>query len=675
MRITTIIISLLIASHAFAQNSPSIVVTGFIDQNKVLLRWAPNRHISWQQNNVSGYSVYRKTVIVNGKIVDNPDSILLAKVKPLSLELWEKHSDSSTFAIAAETIYGGGFEVSTKSQSFIDLVNKSNEQESRYSIGLLCADKSFTVACYMGLGLIDSSINTNETYLYKVISNYSDSSSVAENGSVLIDFKLGNILPRPFGISFRIDKNQVTLHVPYDPFRGIYNNFEVDRSTDGVNFKTIVGSSYYTMSTTDNQPQIYVYNDSISDKATSHFYRVRGKTSFDKFGPYSDTIEIKNRPSIDDPPWITEIKEFGDKIIISWDILTDKNVEEFKVYSSNNQNGPFSAVISDSLSKESRHTYVIKPHDYSYYRIAAIDNSDRKYFSTSRLFQTKDSIPPKPPIELKGQFDSTGTVTLFWKRGEEPDLLGYQVLYSLNSESEYSLMTKEFVYDSTFKSAFPLNMLSSKMYFRVVAIDTRYNTSKQSESIELTKPDTIPPGSPLIMLVSDSTNLRKIKVSPSNSTDIANYSIFVIPENNKPNCEELFNGYFRSDTLISLNDYIDMGVIYCVATDKTGRKAVSNKIRINEAKSEKRVSLGFSTKNLIDEGVLEIIWDKNKMTGEILIYKRNNSNTYSLIHTAEANDGFFKDRHVQINSKYNYKLVYCLENGKVTSTSIDIHYK
>jgi hypothetical protein len=134
MKKLIIFISIIISLSAIGQNSKPadrLQVAGFIDGNTVKLRWAPDNSISWQRANKLGYSVYRTAVLRDGKIIDNRDSILLGTFKPLPLDIWESFADSSHFAVAAEAIYGKNFEVTTKSNSFIEMINKSREQESR----------------------------------------------------------------------------------------------------------------------------------------------------------------------------------------------------------------------------------------------------------------------------------------------------------------------------------------------------------------------------------------------------------------------------------------------------------------------------------------------------------------------------------------------------------------
>ena len=109
----------------------------------------------------------------------------------------------------------------------------------------------------------------------------------------MADYSYGNFLPRPFGVSYEVNQNVVTVLVPYEPFKGIYNNYELQRSDDGEIYRTVKDASFYSFSSSSDDPKYSVYNDSVISKASTVFYRLRGRTSFDVFGPFSDTLEVK----------------------------------------------------------------------------------------------------------------------------------------------------------------------------------------------------------------------------------------------------------------------------------------------------------------------------------------------------------------------------------------------
>lgn len=650
----------------------NIQAMGHIADGKVLIRWAPSSSISWQKGNQYGYSLYRKTVIRNGVILDKPDSIFLGQFKPMPLDKWKPYADSSTFAIAAEAIYGKRFEVSvTNKTSFMDIVNVAREQQNRYSLGLLCADRSFTVAQYMGLAAIDNDVKSNEAYLYMVKSNYTDTLGRFDVGYTLVDFRQGNFLPRPFGFTIDERDGRISILMPYDPFRGIYSTFELQRSDNGGEFKSVTGKGYYSLSTTDDASRYFTFVDSVPRQAASYRYRIRGITPFETLSPFSDTLEVNVMPSLRATPTITSIKEVNGNVLLSWDFDSsgNENISGFMVFSSTSPRGNLTQVATEPIDREQRFAGFAAPSDFAYYRVGAIDRYGRKYLSEPVLFQTVDSLPPVPPVGLAGQFDSTGVVTLRWKRNPEPDVLGYGVQYAATAGAEFTQLSNGMVNDTVFTHPFPLSSLCTELLFRVVAYDTRYNPSGPSETLTLLKPDTLPPSPPVISLVTDSTGGMAVKVFPSRSRDVVKHKLI---QEDAGLHQILFDGVLKNDTILLISSKA-LGNIYCISIDNLGRTSKSNIARLNSVNqiSDKNKTLATYRVN-VDEATIDLLWDKKLCNGNILIYRKNDNETFRLIKTIKATECKFTDRIDNIFQNYYYKLVFHDTNGNLTNLHLNV---
>jgi hypothetical protein len=666
LQIMTILFTMNLSAQVNFDNS-TLQVVSFIENNRVLLRWAPKNSINWLLGNKIGYSVFRKVVMRNGIVIQSVDSILVGKYYPLPLQKWNPFSDSSYYAVAAEAIYGEGFEITAQSKTFFDFINKSKEQESRFSIGLLCADQSFTVACMMGLGLVDTTVKSNETYLYKVVMNTSETRNICGSGYAVVDFVYGNFTPRPFGFSSQVKDNIITVLVPFQPFKGVYKNFDVQRSEDGMRFLPIISKSHYSMSTSQDDPQYYVYVDSVSLKSKAIFYRIRGRTPFDTYGPFSDTLSVKIMPSLIGEPWITDIKEVGNgKLAISWEtpMYQKENLKGYMVYTSKKYDGFYYPELKSLTDSDKKTVVLDPPNGFTYFRVGALDQFDRSYLSIPKLYQTTDSFPPSIPEGLTGYFDTSGVVNLKWRYGKEKDLLGYQILYSVNDNSEFSLVGKEFIFDSTYKKAFPTNMLSSNLYFKAVALDTRYNTSKASDPIKLVKPDKLPPSSPVIFLNRDSSDFAMAQISPSSSFDVKLHHLYYQPDTKNAEKIEVFKGSIKKDTNILLSNLNSAGYLICIAEDISGRKGYSNKLTFTPSHENLTESFKAAAIPKIDDGLVELHWEKNLIDGSLLIYRKDMVNGYRLIATVDSRIVVFRDRNVTVNTEYWYRLVVFPKNGK-----------
>lgn len=655
-------------------DKPAIQLTGFVESNRILLRWAPTGHVGWLQANRAGYTLYRKTVIRDGRVVSDADSVLVGTYRPLPLESWEPFADSSTFAIAAEALYGSGMELTVTAQnSFFDRVTVARDQQNRFSIGLLCADRSFTAACMMGLGATDTNIRPNEAYLYTVYSNHTDSLTGRAAGSVLVDPAFGNMLPRPFGINYSLSGSTVSLSLPYDPFRGIYSNFELERSTDGKHFTPVSGKAYRYMTTVEEDVANFWVNDTVPQVASTIYYRLRGITPFDTYGPYSETITVRVKPSLGASPWITDIRKVDGSVAISWsmDSVPTDNLKGFMVYESANHNGPFKPVLNELLGRAAGRCLVQAPSDYAYYRVAAVDRFNRPYFSRSRLFQAIDSVPPKPPTGLRGSFDTTGVATINWHPGPEPDLLCYQLLYSVIPTGEFSPVTGSLIYDTTYAAKFPLNMLSGNLYFRVVAMDTRYNTSKPSEPVLLVKPDTLPPAAPALELSADSLGNTLVSIYPSRSVDVVKHTLYL--EQNGEVTIPLYSGTLRADTSLLLSSTIGSGTLYCVAVDCTGRRAVSGRYAVHGAGSTPGNPFRITYRASYDAGWVELSWTPGSQDGIAMVYRKEANGAYRLLGTVDLADRGYRDATVRLNTSYTYRVI-CVSPSNTTSYELSVRY-
>jgi hypothetical protein len=218
-------------------------------------------------------------------------------------------------------------------------------------------------------------------------------------------------------------------------------------------------------------------------------------------------------------------------------------------------------------------------------------------------------------------------------------------------------------------------MLSSEIYFKLVALDTRYNTSKTSEALKLIKPDKTPPSQPIIIDNTDSTGLMSVRIAPSSSSDVAIHYLYFFSETNSSIKTEIFKGIIKNDTTIIILQEYGKGIIYCIAEDISGRNSSSNKLTINRFDNLSNESFNAIAKPMIDKGLIELFWDKTKLSEATMIYRKDNINGYNLIATIDSQTGSYKDINVIFNTSYSYKLVAFNKKGKAISRVVEVSYK
>ncbi|WFO17213.1 hypothetical protein M601_005680 [Cellulophaga baltica 4] len=75
----------------------------------------------------------------------------------------------------------------------------------------------------------------------------------------------------------------------------------------------------------------------------------------------------------------------------------------------------------------------------------------------------------------------------------EKDILGYRIFRGNLKDETYAQITIDPLQTNQFIDTVQLNSLNTDVYYTVVAVDHRFNTSAYSEVLELKKPDIIPP--------------------------------------------------------------------------------------------------------------------------------------------------------------------------------------
>jgi hypothetical protein len=118
-----------------------------------------------------------------------------------------------------------------------------------------------------------------------------------------------------------------------------------------------------------------------------------------------------------------------------------------------------------------------------------------------------------------------GVVKLNWEEGTEADLIGYRVYYANAKDREFVQLTVSPIASDVFLDTISLNTLSNKIYYKIAAIDLRYNASDYSQILELSKPDTIPPTSPFVAFFEVNEKGINLDFRRSSSLDVVSHSV------------------------------------------------------------------------------------------------------------------------------------------------------
>lgn len=514
------------------QETPLIYkLQGFVETDKVMLRWAPANEKSWREGIKTGYKLSRFTIAYDGVEYTKEQSIeskviLLDSIKPLPEDDWELKADSNRYAgIAAGAIYGDTFEIEDLSSSeTMRAFSQIKQNENRFAFSLMAAEMDFTVASDMGLAYIDTDhIQPGFEYLYILTLGQDKDTLVLEDG--LFIAKIDSISTLDKVDSLVVTPGDKAAFIQWSlPIESEYSAYQVERSSDGGQTFLKINDLPQVTVEGENQQGISI-TDTLADNNTVYVYRVRGINSFGMLGPPSDTIQVQGKVGKKDYQIvITNIDEVVNQgMLIHWqyqNIPPTNEIAFVDVYKARGVDQDYVKINPSPIPNTQNNFMDPNPYLSNYYRVVMTDIHGHQYISIHSLSQKADSTPPAVPTQLVGTIDNNGQVFLKWGRNIEEDMNGYRVFLSNFRDSVFVQVSEDIIRDTFYSYTVSLNTLTKKVYFKITAEDQRHNRSEKSLVCEITRPDIIPPSNPLLHVVNPTPAGIYISFIPSMSEDV-----------------------------------------------------------------------------------------------------------------------------------------------------------
>ncbi len=659
-----IILLLLISSQLQAQDY-SVRMVCSPKPDSILLRWAPTNSETWRLANQYGYIVKRYTVLVKKKVPKEIVQVQLTPepLKPAPLNVWEPYADSKYMAIAAECIYGSAYEgVPTGGNPHL-AYKKYREEKHRFSFALYAADQSVHAAKLSGLYFVDKSPKQNEKYLYRVYVNAPDT-IIVDTAYVFTGVSEYQPLPKPLELRAEWGDKEADLSWNILYLKHIYNSYFIEKSTDG-------GKSYQrtsenaTVQVTDPgmSPDRMYKTDTLDNNTETIYYRVRGISTFGETGPASDSVFGTGILPIKKPPTIVSTDVINNQFVqLNWVYPDEMNkyITGFKIYHSSKPNIK-KTLIYEGKDPE-RRTFIDSSANFTNYYLISVYNNNKEKLSSLRTYAERvDSFPPKPPVGITSVIDSSGVVTLNWQPNTDEDIDGYRVYMANKPKFEFMLITPSVIYDTVFSEKINLKTLTRKIYYKVKAVDVRQNQSAFSELITVTRPDIIPPVSPVIKNIGNTDNLAELSWVNSSSSDVAFHHIY-----RKYKVDTV---YEKVHTLEKTDDkrsvYTDKTVIrgkaytyYIVAEDESGLISPPSNYGYFKAPSDFVESIKLKKRAYTDR--IKLIWSikAEKSVERILVYRSVNDGPLRLYNNSKENEFMDNKLSPEKTYKYSIKAVY-----------------
>lgn len=476
--------------------SRSLVLTSaYFESEGIVLRWAPSSPGSWRTANYYGYKIERSAYGESG--TDTKWEVLETALKPIDLEkwkLWVKDHPTDTFLmVAGQAVHG---QISEEKLTPENLMQKTDQLTNLHSACLLACEFSQQAGLASALRFEDKTATKGARYLYRVTCE-ADPSLLAITAAVAVE----EVYPKIENIGINEGEKVIELKWNRDYYKNYYSGFYIYRSGDeGRSWQKITGHPVARQSFKDEHS--YIYKDSLDQNYQPYLYRIEGLTSFATSGPMSDPVKAMGKDrTAPIAPYDVTLEYLGQaRMKISWKTAElDKDIKGFRISKSNEKQQEFVEITPSMLPGTSRSFIdsTCNENINNYYWIAIFDHEDNVNVTMPQYGTIIDSIAPKPPTGLEGSIDTNGVVTLKWKLGAEPDLRGYFVHYANNARHTFINRTDQPLRDTFWRDTIPLNVLTEQIHYKVVAIDHRFNYSGYSELITLSKPDKVPPTSPV----------------------------------------------------------------------------------------------------------------------------------------------------------------------------------
>jgi len=654
-----------------SENKQEIRVLSRVQKNKVLLRWAVTDALAWKKLNKHGYIIERFTIARNNKTLSSPEKVILAKqYKPEPLASWETIIETNeNAAIIAQALYGEDFSV-TGTDNLQSIVNLSEETEQRFTFALYTADKDFEIAKKAGLGFEDTNINENEKYLYRISSNVPNEELEIKYGGVFVNPKEWEALPKPMDFTVHFTDNSTMLSWNFNILAHAYGSYYIERSLDKKTFERITQKPYTSLNQENTNNNRIFYVDSITNNR-EYSYRIQGISVFGELGPYSDIVSGKGKSILKYVPHLT-VKEFKDDTTVNlvWEFPEEGNEEisSFELNRSDKEDNNYVTVIKN-ISPKTRTILYNKLNATNYFTITAVGKQGSSRTSFPMLVQPIDSIPPRKPIGLKGTIDSLGIVRISWDINKEKDLLGYRIYKAYNASEEYSQLTVSPNEKNSFEDKVVLKTLNSKVYYKVIAVDYRYNMSEYSEPLILKKPDIIPPASPVFSKYEIKEGGVFLEWFGSQSEDVAMHQLYR-KQNDQKDWALVFETKNKEEQFQDKS--VEEGNTYTYAIfakDESGLQSLPspNLSTYVPFYGVMEGIKGFFAQANTTSKTIDLSWNyNNPLVDSFEIYKASEKDALQLIQIVSGTTRQLSDPTITINTNYKYGIRAIFKDGRMS---------
>lgn len=636
-----------------------LAAVALVKKGKVILRWAPANSTLWRDANLKGYKIER---ISQSKYTENVADSLKFKNSSIALCFPWSQDDARWKPLLARNKNAAFLYGTLYSQ-------KKNESNKEMAHGLLMksCDLYKELGIAAGLYYIDSTINDNETYVYRV-------SNGRRNVILQVTPKQINETQKlePIKALFG-DRKAILGFVSKN--REDLSGYWIERSEDSIHFQAVNRSPFiHTVDPKQKESKESLFSDSLPQNNKKYFYRVAGISLFGESAVFSNIVSGMGRPALREFPLIDSTEIIKNSVVLIKFSMSPKFdtklLKEFAVFRSDKRTGPFTCIAS-GLPVPGKTFRDEKPLESNYYKVCAISVYGDSSFSLATYASLIDETPPAIPIELKGTIDSSGLVKISWSPNNEKDLLGYRV-FRCNSLYEQPFeLTKKILTTNNFTDNVTLNTLTREVYYTLRAVDKNHNNSDYAAYCKLMRPDKITPIAVTFSQVGPNDSAIILKWNNSNSNDVKKYVLWR-KENNAT--WKLMKEWAISEKRNSISDTVLVaGNTYqykIEVLDESGNISFTESHAVLYKPTFVAAIKTLKAKVDLLKRTIELNWSyDNSNVYNYTIYKAKAGEALRIYKTVNGTTNALIDKELYPGNKYTYAIKATLKSGSETKLS------
>jgi fibronectin type 3 domain-containing protein len=422
---------------------------------------------------------------------------------------------------------------------------------------------------------------------------------------------------------------------------------------------------------TDDDFEVNYTDNIINGEAV--YYRIKGLTLFGVAGNSSNTISGMAGPDLTAPPVITGVAATeNNKALLQWSLPDSLKpiVAAYEIWQSVKFDSGYQKVAEVKAGVPFLQQVSVTALPVNYFVVKAVGT--RKGQSTASdpyMYQLIDSIAPVAPAGLTGKVDTNGVVTLTWKSNTENDLLGYRVFKSTSQKEEFILLNATPGNTVIYMDTLPLKQLNKAMYYKVAAVDQRYNESSLSAVTEVKRPDKIPPALARLKAVTYKNGRLQVSWLPSFSQDVVSYQIFRMASDDTTHAWNRVATVKNTDTVYADKD-IKKKVKYSYAIQAIDDAGLVSALSpafvgmVPESSELKKGVRNFNTYVSKQYKYIELNWqDNDEATNEYWLYKAVGTGKFTLIATLPGSTKKYVDENLRNAVSYHYAIKVVYKDG------------